>query len=855
MSERRGWLERLAIGLEGSDCEVLHHEATYPGQLLVRTLGGTEERFTLYLQPLERARGKRREQFQIWLPPLRLAPVAPYGEPLVIGYAEDLDVFAAWPDARPRRWRRRRLSVSRVTLLDATENGFARAEGTAAFRPGSAWLYLATREERPSRSPAPEGARRYRGLPRLRRRRMRGEEQRAEGHADYRIRREEGDWETLGRGESAEELEPEVDAADDLAASAPEDDEAASAAPSAGMPAGAPMSPPPPPPPPADRPAREIETGFVAAEHPDAPLSPQAPLLPAGEYFFWFGIGADTGASMETTPTPPPADLPDHARLTVQLFPFDGELELVGPTRGEVELMPDGRAQVSRPAALADDGTAPSSPLLFFGVRTGEQPGLQRLRCSLYYGSTLLQSRLVSCRVGGEADPQRPALAADLDYALATSLDLESLEQVPAHDLSLTINGGDGPVAATSHQFRFFSAGEEDPLVANASLEAGEIKRAIEAARGALRKASWETEAEWVDGRDSYRYEHNPGDADAFAQDLITMALRGHRLYVSITRELSEGGPTRAALQEAMLKPGRIQIASAGARLYVPAALFYDQPLESAAGPESEGRFRLCEEFLAALDGAAPLEEARCLKDGCPNREERHVVCPSGFWGYRHEIGWPVGSKKPMTRVELDGEPELAIGVSTDTRLKQREEHIARVLAMGTGSVAESRDAFRDLVKTASPHLVYLYCHGGITAAEKVPFLVLGPPDSDGIDSAYLVDEAIAWGNPPPRPLVFINGCHTTALGPEELGDLVGGFVKDANAIGVVGTEVTVFEPLAQAFAEDMLAGFLDEGMTVGAAIRRARFDLLRARNPLGLVYVPFVAADTRLVSKEEAAA
>ena len=129
-----------------------------------------------------------------------------------------------------------------------------------------------------------------------------------------------------------------------------------------------------------------------------------------------------------------------------------------------------------------------------------------------------------------------------------------------------------------------------------------------------------------------------------------------------------------------------------------------------------------------------------------------------------------------------------------------------------------------------------------------MPFLVLGPPDSDGLDSAYLVDEEIVWGDPPPRPLVFINGCHTTALGPEELGDLVGGFVKDANAVGVIGTEVTVFEPLACTFAESMLATFLAGTMTVGAAIRRARFDLLRARNPLGLVYVPFVAADTRLV-------
>jgi hypothetical protein len=501
---------------------------------------------------------------------------------------------------------------------------------------------------------------------------------------------------------------------------------------------------------------------------------------------------------------------------------------------------------VARQAADVS-GAEPRDRLLSFAVRTAESEGTQRLRCSLYHGSTLLQSRLVSCRVGGEPDPERPALVAELDYALTASLDPDSLDQVPAHELSLTVNGRDGPAADSSHQFRFFSGGEQ-PLVANASLGADAIRRAIGAARGALRLASWQTEAEWVDGQDSYRYEGYPGSKEDFEQDLITMALRGHRLYVAITRELSEGSGGRAALREAMRKPGRVQIAAAGTGLYVPAALFYDQPLESAPGEASRGQMRLCEEFLAALDAPGPLEAARCIDAGCPNHDDRLVVCPSGFWGYRHEIGWPVGTEEPLTRIELDGRPQLAIGVSTDPRLERRSEHSRRVLAMGTGAIAESRAAFGDLAKSLHPHLVYLFCHGGFTAAEKVPFLVLGPPGSDGLDSTYLVDEEISWGNPPPRPLVFINGCHTTALGPEELGDLVGGFVKDANAVGVIGTEVTVFEPLACTFAEDVLAGFLAGTMTVGAAIRRARFDLLRVRNPLGLVYVPFVAADTRLV-------
>src|SRR4029077_7578357 len=154
---------------------------------------------------------------------------------------------------------------------------------------------------------------------------------------------------------------------------------------------------------------------------------------------------------------------------------------------------------------------------------------------------------------------------------------------------------------------------------------------------------------------------------------------------------------------------------------------------------------------------------------------------------------------------------------------------------MGDGTIAESRETFRKLIKATAPHLVYLYCHGGITAGGGTPYVVIGPADSDGIDDAWLVDEDIHWGDPPPRPVVFINGCHTTAVEPQQLMDLVGGFVQESNAIGVVGTEITVFEPLACAFAEDMLPDFLSGAGTIGAAVRAARLELLRARNPLGL--------------------
>ncbi|WP_163567966.1 hypothetical protein [Fodinicola feengrottensis] len=97
------------------------------------------------------------------------------------------------------------------------------------------------------------------------------------------------------------------------------------------------------------------------------------------------------------------------------------------------------------------------------------------------------------------------------------------------------------------------------------------------------------------------------------------------------------------------------------------------------------------------------------------------------------------------------------------------------------------------------------------------------------------------------RPLVFLNGCRTTELSPERAIEFVSFFVQDAWASGVIGTEITVFEPMAAAFAQDCLHAFLVEGHPIGAAVTRARISLLAAGNPLGLAYIPYVLPSIRM--------
>lgn len=139
------------------------------------------------------------------------------------------------------------------------------------------------------------------------------------------------------------------------------------------------------------------------------------------------------------------------------------------------------------------------------------------------------------------------------------------------------------------------------------------------------------------------------------------------------------------------------------------------------------------------------------------------------------------------------------------------------------------------------PHLVYFYCHGGLTRGK--PYLQVGT--SGQINSSNLRARKIQWEAP--RPLVFINGCHTTALEPLQALEFISPLVTYSHCAGVIGTEITIFEELATAFAEECLRRFL-KPEPIGVALRGARLRLLQKEgNPLGLVYIPFVIASLAL--------
>ncbi len=587
------------------------------------------------------------------------------------------------------------------------------------------------------------------------------------------------------------------------------------------------------------RPRPKVETGFSPLDNPAAALRRDTSLAPGGEYVFWFGVGIGSGASIEEAGVSLPEQLPDAARLTVRLVSLDEAMPVEGPDRGEIEITAEG-AVVRVEAASVTDDPALRAQRLFFRVLAPGSAGTYRMRCSVYYGSTLVQSRLIKARVG---PGQGRALSSRLDYRMSDRLALDELSRLPAHDLSLVVNG-DGH----SHELHFFHGGRES-FASTASLEADQLVESIDLARQALCQVAWGATREWDGKVGSYRYRSSRQARANFAEDLATLARAGAGLYTEIAADLAGGIEGRERLEEISRRPGRVQIAAVSASLYVPAGLFYDHPISDA--PAAGAGTSVCEEFLAAMKATDPLESSICMVDGCPNRECEDVVCPSGFWGFRHELGWPPSMEGALPPPPSTGESaKFLIGVSTDAKLRRRARHVDKVAKLAAAEnveVTESLEGFERALKARALHLVYMYCHGGMR--RQVPYVELGAPGSAGLTRNFLRTHR-PWSPPPPRSVVFINGCHTTKVGPKQILSLASGFVREANAAGVIGTELTVFEPLACAFAEAMLPGLLNGERSVGGAVRHARLELLREPNPLGLVYVPFLAADTRLVAQ-----
>ena len=583
-----------------------------------------------------------------------------------------------------------------------------------------------------------------------------------------------------------------------------------------------------------------MRSGFSSLEDPGGVLDPRLPLLPGRDYLFWVEIGPPVPST--------PADRPPGEQpLEVAIFAYPVGLQPRDGRLGRVALQPNGvadtRGHGTVPPRLPADSVA-LRRRVYFRVRTPDREGDAPLRWGIYTRQVLLQSYVERVQVRRRPRPTSGARSSVRDYVLAKALRPAHVAAVTQHRLSILVNRNDDG----THSLFFFGRTPmgDQQVTGTATMPEGMLQGIIGRLRGELRRTSWGTDQEWSES-DTYRYDGAP-DLARLREDLIRQAIWGYRAYARIRNSLALDTGDADTLRALMRTPGLLQIAAKeSAAFYLPAALLYDYDFDTNATD-----LDLCPVFLDAVRAPDALDACPCFRGQCPSIGVLNRVCPSGFWGYRHRIGLPVslprdkaGDIEVETQLVHTGSPAVLVAVSTDQRFTGLDAHVKQLQGLfppPTWNYADSREQCLTLLKTALPHIVYFFCHFGMY--KGAPFIQVGKIGEGAITGDNLLAYGIAWKNP--RPLVMVNGCRSTALEPDQALDLVTDFVATAGAAGVIGTEITVFEPLARAFAEQFLRRFRD-AVPVGEAIRSARLHLLQLGNPLGLAYVPFVIAGLHL--------
>jgi CHAT domain-containing protein len=298
-------------------------------------------------------------------------------------------------------------------------------------------------------------------------------------------------------------------------------------------------------------------------------------------------------------------------------------------------------------------------------------------------------------------------------------------------------------------------------------------------------------------------------------------------------------------------RPAVLSVAQTGpvspAADLVPWASIYDLPIDPEADEEEY-------EFCRSVEEFGPTGRTLPIPSHCPYSDDNghsDIICPFGFWGLSCIIELPPATERDVRDVVSNGTAPITVQAAADTglnlRLRNAHDHNLQALAAKNGATAtmqhiEERGRLRQLL-AGEMDIAYLYSHGipdhaatGVLAGTRLTFG----------KAKVTADTIISWSRnrtawPPPhwderRPLVVLNGCHTTEQISRMLVGFVPAFVRSAGASGVVGTETAIDQDVAN-IAGELLIEHLLSGATVGAAIRAMRWQMLAKGNVMGLTY------------------
>jgi len=287
----------------------------------------------------------------------------------------------------------------------------------------------------------------------------------------------------------------------------------------------------------------------------------------------------------------------------------------------------------------------------------------------------------------------------------------------------------------------------------------------------------------------------------------------------------------------------------------MPWAALYCLALDSSQ-PEA---LHICPIWLDHLAQATVDDEPLACghREDCPLQGEnsRLTVCPWGFWGMLHQIEQPLQHIRPQplgqtpdelaspswgleSRLISDPRQKVRILGAVNASLPELPSHrrALQELAASGDVVFVWEETARDVVRQLHRggfHLDYFYCHG--ETVDTVFRLKLGTDAQPSLLAADLLDPTdISWRDPP-QPLILLNGCATMSQDPSIINDFMQ-TLRKLGALGVVGTEIPIADPLARFMALRLIDDLLN-GRSLGEALLHARQRLAQELNPLGLIY------------------
>jgi len=464
-----------------------------------------------------------------------------------------------------------------------------------------------------------------------------------------------------------------------------------------------------------------------------------------------------------------------------------------------------------------------------FDIITPQKDCLAQMRVCVYHELNLIQSLMVKAIVGKpKIETKIRGNLAAVDFSLSGSL--TDIEQLPLKKLNIAINKSDNGTHS------LYIKGKK--LRQQFDFGESELKNTVLKTREKLQTICGDKDT-------GYKYDHNnKGNEKKFVSDIIDMATLGYKLYTKII--LGEDWEFEDKLSEALSgSETPIQVASTKSAKYVfPWALVYDKPL-------TKGNNEVCQQFLTdlkMLQQNGSLGEQKCIKHGCPNKDKREIVCPSGFWGYKHIIEQPISldaNADSINDIQMfidtrGGNINFLMGISQE--LNDYNAHVQEINVLGNMNLhlLKTKQEIGIGLQRNDLHLIYFYCHGGRKGSET--WLGIGEKNE-----RFIPEDLIAWKVrwSLDHPLVFINGCHTVDATPDDFVDFNSALAR-CRASGVIGTEISVPEILARHFAVGFLQTFFNN-RKVGEAIREQRLTMLKNYNLLGLAYTPYCYSDLEI--------